>query len=180
MHYNRWRRTGDPLTSLTDLKPKTPAERLAAGLERKPNGCLEWTGATQGSGYGVIWLDGKNIGTHRLAWMLVNGPIPDGLMIRHFVCDNPPCCDPDHLRPGTNTDNMADMVAKGRHSHGDREPKTHCVNGHPFDETNTQVDLRGWRSCRTCMSVRSKAKYDPEKRHQQYLDKKAAETEAAP
>jgi len=43
-HYERWRRHGT--TDLLPSRRPSPAERLAAGLERKPNGCLEWTGYT--------------------------------------------------------------------------------------------------------------------------------------
>ena len=48
-----------------------------------------------------------------MAWMLVNGPIPDGLLILHH-CDNPPCCNPIHLFLGTQSDNMRDAASKGR------------------------------------------------------------------
>ena len=76
------------------------AERLARRLVRTPNGCLEWQGCALPAGYGVIGFNGKSALTHRVAWFLVNGPIPPGVKIRHFVCDNPPCCDETHLRAG--------------------------------------------------------------------------------
>ena len=46
-------------------------------------------------------------------WELENGSIPDGLFLLH-KCDFPPCCRPDHLTPGTQLDNMRDMISKGR------------------------------------------------------------------
>lgn len=82
-----------------------------------PGGCWEWTGNRVRDGYGRIMRDGQIIMAHRHAWTLVNGVIPHGMDICH-TCDNPPCCNPDHLFVGTRADNLADMVAKGRQSRG--------------------------------------------------------------
>lgn len=54
---------------------------------------------------------------HQVAWILTNGPIPPGMGVLHR-CDNQPCCNPSHLFIGTQADNVADMVAKGRHRNG--------------------------------------------------------------
>jgi hypothetical protein len=75
--------------------------------------CWEWTGARFRYGYGAQGWKGKNHKAHRIAWELVNGPIPDGMCICHH-CDNPPCCNPAHLFLGTMQDNMDDKHAKGR------------------------------------------------------------------
>lgn len=56
---------------------------------------------------------------HRVAYELINGPIPEGLMVRH-KCDNPPCCNPSHLTTGTAKDNAQDAVSRHRASTGVR------------------------------------------------------------
>jgi len=145
MHYMQLMRAG----VITNLPVQTVAERLAAGLVRMPNGCLEWTGVTNRGGYGRIWFNGKIVMAHRLAWELVNGPIPEGMLIRHLVCDNPPCCNVDHLRPGTQVENLADMVAKDRHGRYN-SVKTHCPQHHEYTEANTYLSPQGRRTCRTC------------------------------
>ena len=111
IHYRRTIRrktTNRPVQSLM--------ERLTAKLVRRPNGCLEWTGLNH-LGYGRISVANKTIATHRLAWELANGPIPEGICVCH-TCDNPPCCDPAHLFLGTHADNVADKMDKGRHVSG--------------------------------------------------------------
>lgn len=85
------------------------------------DGCWEWTGSRDKvTGYGRIGRrdsftrSGKTIRqAHRWSWMLAQGAIPVGLHVLH-KCDNRPCVRPAHLFLGTATDNMRDMVAKGR------------------------------------------------------------------
>lgn len=120
-HYSRLRNGGDPHTpSRQELSVE---ERFRAKLAPQDpvTGCIEWTGFRQPFGHGLIRRDGKNIGTHRLAWELKHGPIPEGLDVLH-KCDNPPCCNEDHLFLGTQADNVADRTAKGRTAKGE----THC------------------------------------------------------
>ena len=90
-------------------------------------GCWIWTGAKakgggragryyRGKGYPIFQattLVPKTRRAHRLAYQIWNGPIPEGLQIQH-TCDNPWCCNPDHLRLGTPKSNSAQMVRKGR------------------------------------------------------------------
>jgi hypothetical protein len=88
-------------------------DKLKSRTVVTPNGCWEWAGAKDRSGYGWSWHNGRNFRTHRLAYELANGRITKGLFICH-KCDNPPCCNPDHLFEGTNGDNFRDAIRKGR------------------------------------------------------------------
>lgn len=114
---------------------------------REVNGCLEWTGARATGGYGQVRLSGLNVLVHRYVWELANGPIPDGMCVCH-ACDNPPCCNVDHLFLGTKSDNNADMATKGR-ARNRNTGKSHCKRGHEFTEANT-MPRRGGRECRAC------------------------------
>lgn len=99
----------------SDDHPRNQAtlQRLQAGLTRSGD-CLVWTRRCRNGGYGVLSIRNRNVATHRLAYELEHGPIPDGLVVRH-KCDNPPCCNPDHLELGTMADNARDMLERGRH-----------------------------------------------------------------
>lgn len=149
-HYVQFRSTGQ----LIPLPTLSTAERLWSRVVDQPNGCREFTGCLNRWGYGKISFNGRPIGAHRMAWILTNGPIPDGASVCHR-CDNPPCCNPEHLFLGTQDDNMADMNTKGRQSN---QQKTHCPQGHAYDEANTRVEKKGSRHCLICVKTHSAAR----------------------
>jgi len=93
--------------------PAANPETFWAKLTRRENGCWEWPGRKYPNGYGRIWRGGRDVRTHRYAYLLAKGPIPEGLMILHS-CDNRPCCNPDHLRAGTAKENREDAISRGR------------------------------------------------------------------
>ena len=75
--------------------------------------CWEWQGGTC-RGYGIVSVGNRSYRVHRLVYRLVKGD-PGDSYVCHY-CDNPGCCNPDHLWLGTTDDNMKDMVSKGRSS----------------------------------------------------------------
>jgi hypothetical protein len=98
---------------------KQPVEERFWSKVKKTNGCWIWTGYRKPGyrqGYGEVRMDGRTQRAHRVAWKLINGPIPLGLFVLHH-CDNPSCVNPDHLWLGTQKENMRDSRIKGRWLH---------------------------------------------------------------
>ena len=86
--------------------PRPVHERLMTGMEIDPSGCWLWKGLVDRDGYGVFGLNRRSFRAHRVAYELLVGPIPDGLMIDH-LCRVTSCINPDHLEPVTNKENQA-------------------------------------------------------------------------
>lgn len=89
-----------------------------------PGACWPWRFATSDEGYGIVKFKHKTRQAHRVAYELTFGPLDRSQVVRHLVCDNPPCCNPSHLKPGTHADNVADRVAKGRSAVGTRNGRS--------------------------------------------------------
>lgn len=87
-----------------------------------PDGCHYWIGAVSSQGYGLMSIERKLIYAHRLSYTIFKGQIPEGLLVRHS-CDNTLCVNPNHLLIGTHKENTNDMVVRGRHTIGERNPK---------------------------------------------------------
>lgn len=121
--------------------PAPLAERFWSKVDMSGDGCWPWTGAH--GIYGTVKLDGKPLSTHRVAWELANGPIPEGKQVCHS-CDNPICVRPTHLFIGTQADNIADMDRKGRRP---KRPNAKMPRGDAhWRRRNPELGARGERA----------------------------------
>lgn len=130
----------------------------AADIERfwskvdKSGECWEWTGGRSRDGYGHFHLGGRTLLAHRVSHELIIGTIPDGLHIDH-LCRNPPCVRPEHIEPVTpRINNLRGVGLPALNA-----SKTHCPQGHPYDQENTLPTPSGGRACRTCSRARFRA-----------------------
>lgn len=97
----------------------SPQAQIARFWERvqvgDPNDCWPWTGCINSNGYGAVRFCGEVYQSHRLAWFLTHGSLPElPLMVLH-KCDKPLCCNfRSHLFTGSGLENSLDMSAKVR------------------------------------------------------------------
>lgn len=98
-----------------DSVPQWLWDRVMYRTKKDANdrGCWEWQGRVDRDGYGRIDINGRIYNPHRLSYLRHHGPLIEGMVVMH-ACDNPPCCNPDHLSLGTDADNHRDRTEKGR------------------------------------------------------------------
>lgn len=99
-----------PLSVIPTIQDK---ERFWARIVKEPSGCWLFTGSLTEGGYGRTTINSRQITTHRFSWIVAHGPIAPGLFVCH-KCNNPPCCNPDHLFLGTPLQNYQHCVSQGR------------------------------------------------------------------
>lgn len=91
-----------------------------------PNDCWNWTGAKHPTGYGKLWMRLPDLvckPAHHASLIIHGTTVPKGSIVMH-KCDNPSCVNPTHLVIGTQQDNIADKLAKGRQPTGDKHHNT--------------------------------------------------------
>lgn len=129
-----------PIPPLTDKVKR----HFWSGVDRSlgAHNCWPWKRAKTSNGYGHMRLQGRIIKTHRIAYSLFFGEIPDRLDVLHR-CDNPSCNNPSHLFAGTHLDNMRDMYSKGRRiaARGDATGLRVHPERAPMGERNGQAKL---------------------------------------
>jgi hypothetical protein len=115
--------------------------------------CWEWTASVGRQGYGRPNIKGKLEFAHRHAWEYHYGQkIPKGLEVHH-LCNNKSCVNPLH----------AILLRSDQHKRLHSVIKTHCVNGHLFDNVNPLVDGDGYRRCRRCANEQ-RQRYEEKRR----------------
>lgn len=122
-------------------------ERFWSRVTITATGCWIWTGAHLASGYGSFRWQGRSRVTHRVAWTALVADIAPGLQVDH-LCRNRSCCNPAHLEPVTQAENLR----RGHGFGGINAQKDACPQGHPYDEHNTYTrpSAPTTRECRTC------------------------------
>lgn len=98
------------------LNSFSKADSITSKIIPKSSGCWEWSGNKDTCGYGAFKMHrGQQVRAHRFVMAVIHGYIPN---YRHLEichkCDNPACCNPDHLFLGTHLENMRDSSQKGR------------------------------------------------------------------
>ena len=117
-------------------------------IKDEETGCWNYTGSLRkNTGYGQFYANNKNLLAHRVAYEVLVGPIPEGMLVCH-TCNNKKCCNPEHLKIGTHQENIQDAHRDGLCTYKNAK-KTHCPTGHPYDEVNTKI-YRNMRYCRQC------------------------------
>ena len=121
-------------------------------LKGEPTQCWEWQ-AGKDKGYGVFYAAGRLWRAHRVSYELIKGAVPKGLELDH-LCRNPSCVNPAHLEAVTCSVNTLRGL-KGRLG------KTHCPQGHPYDEKNSyfRASRPSRRECRICHNAQSNQSY---------------------
>lgn len=121
-------------------------------------GCHIWTGSRNVYGYGGVRVNGRHHMVHRLRYEREIGPIPEGLELDHFKCDNGAggCCNPHHCRPVTRRENQL----RGKGVGARNLAKRVCPKGHPLegDNISSYERARGNRKCRICVNERASAR----------------------
>ena len=124
----------------------------------KTETCWLWQGTTNYGGYGIVHrgprVQTRRFRAHRIAYEMLVGPIPEGLVIDH-LCRVRHCVNPAHMEPVTRGEN----VMRGIGLPVQHAAKARCPQGHAYDDANTYLIKTGGRSCRTCGRNRARAKW---------------------
>lgn len=123
-------------------RAKPAIERFTAKY-RIEGDCWLWLGAKNSKGYGLFLVSsGKGMAAHKFAYEHFVCDVPNGLELDH-LCRKRDCVNPAHLEPVTHKENLRRSPFFG-------EKAQACRKGHPYDESNTRRNRRGYRYCAIC------------------------------
>jgi hypothetical protein len=98
-------------------KPEPVGPRFWSNIEKRPDGCWEWVGCKQATGYGIIRVNGKPTRAHRLSYSMHIRQLNPQEIIDHS-CRNRACVNPEHLRVCTPSQNRANCGVSSRNTSG--------------------------------------------------------------
>lgn len=133
------------LMTYDELRAKARKYLHSRTMVNWKTGCWEWEGAVDANGYtgaGNPMRPGTITRGHRISYEAFNGPITEGLHVRH-VCNNPSCTNPEHLLLGTPKDNAEDRMKARRASGAD-------INSCPKCEGPRTRNSQGNLKCKPC------------------------------
>lgn len=155
----------DIAAALEGMKVPTVRASILRGSSDKE--CWPWQGfiTDKGYGYGYFPESLRRVSAHRLVWMLLVGPLTPDQVLDHIChdpdlcheaekCPHRACVNPSHLKVTT----LALNSMRGDSPVARNAQKTHCKNGHAFDEGNTIYRAGGGRTCKACAVIRYRAK----------------------
>lgn len=148
--------TPDTTTVIRRARPGEASAFLAEQMSRPPESfdpttCLLWPFAISSGGYGNIGTPDGNVAPHRVMCAEHHGPPASPDLYAAHSCGVRRCMNPCHLRWATPLENRHDTEAHGTSMLAGAylRDRTHCPQGHPYDEANTRV-YAGHRNCRAC------------------------------
>lgn len=154
LHYQRWRKTGDPEGGGPLRIVGDDAARFWSKIDKAGplptyapflGPCWLWTPPPDPSGYGIINIGGVNTRAHRWSYEQENGTIPEGMVIDH-LCRVRSCVNPAHLELVT----LEENILRGFGPTAVNARKAECIHGHPLEGENLMINRSGGRQCRTC------------------------------
>lgn len=138
------------------LVKQSTEDRFWSKVNKIPDGCWIWTGTYDRKGYGQIKINHKTVKAHRWSWEFINGPVPYGKMILHSCVGQRNCVNPDHLRPGTNQENVNDKMDQGRQAKGESNGSSKLTETKVLEIREKYVTGFSWQKLSDMFNVSKK------------------------